>query len=716
MEGAWPETSGHFGQIVCQGLGLRMAMNGRNIHLKCSRLIEGSSGGLLSTNLADAHHEAARLQELYQYQVLDTDPDPELDELTQLAAELCQTPIAFISLLDADRQWFKAKIGLSVSEAPRHPSAYTHAIQPTELVVIPDVLLDQQLFPYPVVLDNAQLRFYAGASLITPSGFVLGTLCVADYQPRQLSQQQLKQLRILSRQVMMHLEARRQSTEAAQLHTRFLTVQQQLVEKEKLSQQEFILFNLANQIRNSLDLDTILQTAVDEIRQLLQVNYCHFLWCLPDGDGFKLLITHEAKQPDIAGLNHHFGKYDSDIAETIRNLQILQIDDVYRTTLPAGMQELLIRQGIRSKLLIPLQTYSGQLGAIVCSHSTSVHYWTMGEVQILQAITDQLAIAVNQAELFAETRATALAAETQAQYLAEALQKLQQTQAQLIQHEKMSSLGQLVAGVAHEINNPVNFINGNITYAADYIANILQILQLYQEHYPEPISAIQELAESIDLDFITQDLPRLLSSMKIGVERIYQIVVSLRNFSRLDEAEIKAVNLHEGIDNTLLILHSRLKQNQMGQPIRVFKEYENLPLIECCAGQLNQVFMNLLSNAIDALDDVSDHPSITISTELAVCSVANHLECNVDESVESTSQVIIRIRDNGCGMTEAVQQKIFNPFFTTKPVGKGTGLGLSISYQIIVDKHGGTLDCLSKPGSGTEFRIQIPVQAHQIKS
>jgi signal transduction histidine kinase len=325
-------------------------------------------------------------------------------------------------------------------------------------------------------------------------------------------------------------------------------------------------------------------------------------------------------------------------------------------------------------------------------------------VKLLQAVTDQLAIALDQAELFAQTQATALAAQTQAQYLATTLHKLQQTQTQLIQHEKMSSLGQLVAGVAHEINNPVNFINGNITYASDYVQDLLALLSLYQEHYPESIAAIQAKAEEIDLEFLAEDLPKLLSSMRIGVDRIRQIVLSLRNFSRLDQAEKKRVDIHEGIDNTLVILQSRLKSNSAGSDIQIIKAYENLPLVDCYAGQLNQVFMNLLSNAIDALDEVVDNPTITIRTELVRCPSED-----TEQTDPCQSHVVIRIHDNGSGITEAVKQKLFNPFFTTKPVGKGTGLGLSISYQIIVEKHGGLLQCFSEPGQGTEFWIQIPV-------
>ncbi len=289
----------------------------------------------------------------------------------------------------------------------------------------------------------------------------------------------------------------------------------------------------------------------------------------------------------------------------------------------------------------------------------------------------------------------------QAQRLKNALQELQQTQTQLIQAEKMSSLGQLVAGIAHEINNPVNFIYGNLDHASHYIEDLVQLIHLYEQQYPHQSSVIEEFTEAIDLDFLIADLPKLLHSMQQGAERIRQIVLSLRNFSRLDEAEIKRVNLHDGLDSTLLILQHRLKGKPGHVTIDMIKDYGELPLVECYAGPLNQVFMNLLSNAIDALEEKALHlgrnqdlfkPRVRIRT-----------------GVKNTDQVAIAIADNGCGMTEAVRQRLFEPFFTTKTVGKGTGLGLSISYQIVVEKHRGKLQCISTPGEGTEFLIEIPI-------
>lgn len=284
--------------------------------------------------------------------------------------------------------------------------------------------------------------------------------------------------------------------------------------------------------------------------------------------------------------------------------------------------------------------------------------------------------------------------------LEQAFHQLQQTQAQLVQTEKMSSLGQLVAGVAHEINNPVSFIYGNINFAQEYTSNLLEIVKLYGRHCQDPHPEIEELAKAIELDFLLEDFPNMLSSIKIGAERLGEIVKSLRNFSRKDEAEVKAVDIHEGIESTLMILQNRLKATPKREAIALIKEYGNLPPIECYAGQLNQVFMNILSNAIDALEEVFSGSS---SSQEAIPTILIRTE------VVKSDQIAIKIADNGPGMPEGVREKILDPFFTTKPVGKGTGLGLSISYQIVTEKHQGSLQCISAPGQGTEFLIQIPL-------
>ncbi len=280
--------------------------------------------------------------------------------------------------------------------------------------------------------------------------------------------------------------------------------------------------------------------------------------------------------------------------------------------------------------------------------------------------------------------------ERRTQELQKILQDLKETQGQLIQTEKMSSLGEMVAGIAHEVNNPVNFIYGNIKYANDYLQDLLILIKLYQQEYPEPSWIICEKIEEMDLNFIAKDLSSLLSSMKMGAQRIREIVLSLRNFSRLDESDMKEVNIHEGIDNTLLILNHRINQE-----IAIVKNYGKLPLIECYPAQLNQAFMNIISNAIDVLIEQKNNSNKQIT---------------IDTVKLDDSYIRVGIKDNGSGITPEIKNKLFNPFFTTKPVGKGTGLGLSICYQII-NKHQGKIEVISEIAKGAEFIIFLPIKA-----
>lgn len=288
------------------------------------------------------------------------------------------------------------------------------------------------------------------------------------------------------------------------------------------------------------------------------------------------------------------------------------------------------------------------------------------------------------------------------QELEEALRKLKNAQIQLIQAEKMSSLGQLVAGIAHEINNPITFIDGNLVYAEEYIETLWQLVEMYQTEYPEPSPAIQQFQEEIQLDFLIEDFDNLLGSMRTGTKRIVEIVKSLRNFSRLDESECKAVDIHEGIESTLVILQSRLETPLKSGKIEVIRDYGNLPLVECYPGQLNQVFLNLINNAIDALIESDQKRSHDLSPQ-------NSSQILISTQLVDDKSVSISIKDNGWGIGYEVFPKIFDPFFTTKPVGKGTGLGLSISYQIISQLHKGELICRSDPQQGTEFIVKIPI-------
>lgn len=458
-------------------------------------------------------NEPERLQVLQRYQILDTAPEQAFDDLTNLAAYICGTPMALITLVDANRQWFKSKVGFEAFQTPRELAFCAHTIcKPNEVLIVPNTLKDERFFTNPFVTSEPNIRFYIGAPLVTPDNFALGTICAIDVVPREITKEQILALQALSRQVVRQLELR---------------------------------INLVN-LKNNI-------------------------------------LAREQVEKDLRNTNEQLNK---------------------------------------------------------------------------------------------------------------TLRKLRKTQAQLIQSEKMSSLGQVVAGVAHEINNPVNFIEANLSHLKGYVKDLIDLLSLYQLSYPDTNAEIEKQKKSIDLEFIGEDLPKILSSMSMGTERIQKIVTSLRNFSRLDEAEKKSVNIHEGIDSTLIFLQHRLKATNKRPEIKIIRDYAKIPLIECYPAQLNQVFMNILSNAIDAIEELRSKSEVG--------------QINIQTKINQTNYLVIKIADNGMGIKDNIVKNIFDPFFTTKPVGKGTGLGLAISYQIVVEKHKGTLKYKTTLGKGTEFWIEIP--------
>ncbi|NJN87122.1 MAG: GAF domain-containing sensor histidine kinase [Leptolyngbyaceae cyanobacterium SL_7_1] len=481
------------------------------------------------------------------------------------------------------------------------------------------------------------------------------------------------------------------------------------------AQQQKALFEVVNRIRGSLSLTTIFETTAQEVRQLLNADRVGVFRFHPDSNYDDGEFVSEAVLPQYNSAlaakihDHCFG---DQYAVSYRQGRIQAIADIYQAGLSDCHIEVLARFQIRANLIVPL-LQGDRLWGLLCIHQcSSPRQWRSIEIDFVKQIAGQLGIALQQGELLEQTR-------QQANELASTVESLKKAQTQLIQTEKMSSLGQLVAGVAHEINNPVNFIYGNLKYVTEYTDNLLKVIQLYQQECQHPTAALQEAFTSIDLDFLQADFPKLLSSMQVGADRIRQIVLSLRNFSRLDEAEMKPVNIHEGLDSTLLILQHRLKSQNGAFGIKIIKDYGKLPPIECYASQLNQVFMNILSNAIDAFEE-SDQRLGELGEEdrelaLPYCllrQITIHTEL-VSAKNAPVPRAVIRITDNGAGIPASLQPRLFDPFFTTKPTGKGTGLGLSISHQIIVQRHGGALWCQSPPGGGSEFWIEIPVsQTH----
>ncbi|MBW4678674.1 MAG: AAA family ATPase [Microcoleus vaginatus WJT46-NPBG5] len=381
----------------------------------------------------------------------------------------------------------------------------------------------------------------------------------------------------------------------------------------------------------------------------------------------------------------------------------------------------IIKTQPKSVLTMAIANQGKFIGLVYLENNLAAGAFTPQRLEVLKLLASGAAISLENARLYAHLESAnqrleeysqtlevkvqerTLELQEKNERLQQTFKELQRTQSQLIQTEKMSSLGHLVAGIAHEINNPINFIYGNLSYATEYTQQMLKLLTLYHQTYPRATPEIEAEIETIDFNFIKEDQPKLLESMKGGAERIRQIVLSLRNFSRLDESSMKPVDIHEGLESTLLILQNRLRIAAGQTTISVSKEYGNLPQVECYAGELNQVFMNILNNAIDALEERFGH---YVNSEVTDFLPTPYIRIRTE--VTTGNCITIRVADNGAGMSEEVRKRIFDPFFTTKPVGSGTGLGLSVSYQIVVEKHGGVLKCVSTPTEGTELIIKIP--------
>ncbi|MEH2383853.1 MAG: ATP-binding protein [Nostoc sp.] len=452
--------------------------------------------------------------------------------------------------------------------------------------------------------------------------------------------------------------------------------------------QEIDLFeDISTKLTTSLDTRQIAQLVLQELSQLIESSAGMILLLSPDATAFEIIaefgVFFDHSQPEP-------GK--GIIGNIVQSNRAELVNDVQADPRLQG------QENVNAMICVPLRAKERVLGAIAIGTPKTDSYQAK-HLKLVSIFASQTAIAIDKAVIYEHSTEVAIQAKAQTQKLQQALNELQLAQTQLIQSEKMSSLGQLIAGVAHEINNPVNFIYGNLKYVAEYANDLLHLLQEYQKFLPVAPPELESELDKIDLEFIMEDLPKLLNSMKVGTGRIVEIVQSLKNFSRHDEAEMKAVNIHDGIDGTLMILHHRLKADGCRPAIKIIKDYGKFPLIECYPGQLNQVFMNILANAIDALEEgmgnekiSSPTAQITIRTEI----LDNHF-------------VVIHIADNGPGMKEDVIRRIYDPFFTTKEIGKGTGLGMAISYQIIVNRHRGFLKCRSAPGEGTEFWIQIPI-------
>ncbi|MBF2027211.1 MAG: GAF domain-containing protein [Oscillatoriales cyanobacterium C42_A2020_001] len=531
--------------------------------------------------------------------------------------------------------------------------------------------------------------------LKTQNGSIGFIACLSD-RPRRWSAAEVELLRAVAQQIEIAIG------------------QAQLYEKiQKQAQRERLVNQIIAQTRQSFELETILRGAIAQLLEALQIDRC-LVHLVEDptyrGSSSALgWLSHPLQAQQSTSREKHLyevcrppfepsvdafdttGPITRWVVETRRRVVISDVAHDERI----GPNNAEYQQAkIKSSLVVPVQTKENLYAILYLNQCSFARYWSKEDQKLAQAVSDQLAIAIQQAHLYAQTHQQAAESAAQAKHLAETLQELRLTQAQLIQSEKMSSLGRIVAGIAHEINNPINFIFGNLPYIEHYAHDLLKLLKTYESHYPVNPPELQKLVDEIELDFLTADLPRILSSMRAGADRIREIVLSLRNFARLDESQCKIVDIHEGIDSTLLVLQSNVRED-----VRIIRSYGNLPSVECYPRQLNQVFMNIIMNALEALNSTN-----RIDKAIAICT-----DLIADEDIPEP-MIRIVITDNGPGVAHEIQSKIFDPFFTTKEVGQGAGLGLTVSYQIVVNQHRGNLKFYSEPGLGAEFMIEIPIR------
>ncbi|ODH03024.1 ATPase [Nostoc sp. KVJ20] len=546
-----------------------------------------------------------------------------------------------------------------------------------------------------VLVQGKQAGKYARNEVFVPisQGEKLWGLLVAyqNSQPRYWQDEEINLLAQVGVQLGVALQ---QAESLKQVQVQAQKLAKAAERERKAAEREKALAATVEKIRQSLDIDTIFATSTEEVRRLLEVDRVTIYRFRADWSGEFVAESlaqgwTPVKKIVPAMVDDYLQKNQvGDFA----NGKTLVIKDIYSTDDSIPYIALIELMEARAYMIVPIFQGEKLWGLLAAYQNIQPRDWQEDEIDLLMQIGTQLGVGLQQAELFEQTQ-------RQKEEITQTLKELQHTQSQLIQSEKMAGLGQLVAGVAHEINNPISFIYGNITYVTEHAENLLKLLRLYQKQYPKTTGEVQKQVATLDLDFISDDLPKILTSMKIGADRISQLVLSLRSFSRLDETGMKPVDIHEGIDSTLLILQHRLQPETNSFAIEVIKEYGELPSVVCYAAQMNQVFMNILNNAIDALENLAtsgkiiDNPKIWIRTRV--------IEGNM---------ILIWIADNGCGIPEMVRSRIFEPFFTTKQPGQGTGLGLSISYQIIVEKHGGNIKCTSEPGNGCEFWIEIPMK------